>query len=51
MMVNPREKEAEFAWQVAEFLHTLIDLLWEHYRDEFEDYMKKNPRSEEPWTE
>ena len=27
-MLNPREKEAEFAWQVVEFIQTLTDLLW-----------------------
>lgn len=50
-MVNPREKEAEFAWQVVEFLHTLIDLLCEHYQSEFHEYMQDNPGSNEPWTE
>ena len=50
-MLDPREKEAEFAWQVVEFLHTLIDLLCDHYRGEFDQYMRENPRSDEPWTE
>jgi len=50
-MVNPREKEAEFACQVTEFLHTLIDLLWDHYRSEFDEYMRENPGTDESWTE
>ena len=50
-MLNPREKEAEFAWQVVEFIQTLTDLLWDHYQDEFDECMRENPSSDEPWTE
>jgi hypothetical protein len=50
-MIDPREKEAEFVWQIVGFLQTLTDLLWEHYREEFDDYKRENPRSDEPWTE
>lgn len=50
-MFNPKQNEAEFAWHVVEFLHTLIDLLCDHYRDEFIEYLKDNPTSDEPWTE
>ncbi len=44
-------KEVQLAWLVVEFLQTMVDLIWEHYQEDFrEDIEEHEQRNEdEPW--
>lgn len=50
-MRDPRE--VQLAWFVVEFLQTMVDLICEHYQEDFrEDDTKENEKrnSDEPWN-
>jgi hypothetical protein len=44
-------KEVQLAWFVVEFLQTMIDLIWEHYQEDFRKDIKKHEHRnlKEPW--
>ena len=45
-------KEVQLAWLVVEFLQTMVDLIWEHYQDDFRRDIKQQEHRnvDEPWN-
>lgn len=45
--------EVQLAWLVVEFLQTMVDLIWEHYQEDFRKDIKEHEQRnmKEPWKD
>jgi hypothetical protein len=50
-MTDP--KEVHLAWLVLEFLQTIVDLIWEHYQQDFRKDIREHEHrnKDEPWKD